>query len=1043
MGNSVTDVEIRSSAWDALSGPGDPPGQAGFGGVVADRLDPSRARPALRSGIEAAELTGVRGTPYVMLRSPDEAGTGYLRLTPEEWQLALLMDGTQTVSRLVAEFARLAGRLAPDQVRRVVADLAANGMLDDLPDDAFHQAPVDQARHSRPAPRRRGLSFAADPLATVLHRAGGRILFSKAVVLVGAVLSLAGLVLFAATWWRGSQSLFLTGGSYFTGALTLVLLTAIAVTLHELGHALATKHAGREVGRAGIAFRHGLPAIHADTSDAWMAGRRARVLVTAAGPATSLALAGVAQLLAVALPAAGPVAFKLAFVWYLHLFLQLNPFLPRDGSRLLMDWLEIPHLRGRGIAWLSARLRGRPPAWSGLDREGKIIALYGILAVLWLVVALNVAWQLWSDRLRGVTTGLWHSGAAGKLLLVAIVLGLCAPVLVPGLRRVGRAVRKARQRAAERDRDADLPRRIAALHHSELGGLPQAALESLAARARWVRPPSGTPLVLSGSAQQAVYVVVEGAVQARKPGDPGGIVRHHVGPGGVVGLADALTGRSMALDWFTAGTTLLAVPTAAVATVIGPLPGPPPAERAEAEALFADTPALAGLAGDERLALIASAHPVGLPAGAPVILAGPTHAVVVESGVVAMPDGVELRRGTLIGPVGDGSPGAVAETRTPSRLWIIPDAAGLPPLVGDPRRIAGGGVPVSGMATGEAYPPLAAPPGPPEHGEDHDTDRRFERRMWSAALLVALGAVGITAVSFAPAPAWAEMPTDRAMLVADEGTLTATVDGVGVDLAAGDRRYVDEGALIEVPKGATARVTFSGGGAVVFCGGSKAKLGDLRVDGDRDLTPHGSLTVRGGRVLADTASTSGAYEPLVLDVTRPADVVTNLGAAWFAVDPETVAIAAGRVYVDGTPTMANVTSLSCSDGVPVEPPAGTPSAAPSDQPSVPPTSVPPTPSGSPSAPASPSPTEEDDEPVAPTADPTTTAPADDPEPEPEPSRTTSSPRPTFTRPTSRPTPSRTTPAPAPTTTPATSSPPTESSASASAAASASASGQSS
>ncbi|WP_305785265.1 cyclic nucleotide-binding protein [Symbioplanes lichenis] len=1037
----MTDVEIRSSAWDALSGPGDTPGPAGFGGVVADRLDPSRARPALRSGIEAAELTGVRGTPYVMLRSPDEAGSGYLRLTPEEWQLALLMDGTQTVSRLVAEFARLAGRLAPDQVRRVVADLAANGMLDELPDDAFHQAPVDQARHSRPAPRRRGLSFAADPLVTFLHRAGGRILFSKAVVLVGAVLSLAGLVLFAATWWRGSRPLFLTGGSYLAGALTLILLAAIAVMLHELGHALATKHAGREVGRAGIALRSG-PAIYADTSDAWMAGRGARVRVTAAGPATSLALAGVVQLLAVALPAAGPVAFKLAFVWYLHLFLQLNPFLDRDGSRLLMDWLEIPHLRGRGLAWLSARLRGRPPAWSGLDREGKIIALYGILAVLWTVVALNMAWQLWSDRLRGVTTGLWHGSAGGKLLLVVIVLGLCAPVLVPGIKRLGRTVRKARQRAAERDRDADLPRRIAALHHSELGGLPQAALESLAARARWIRPPSGTPLVVSGSAQQAVYVVVEGAVQARKPGDPGGIVRHHVGPGGVVGLADALTGRSMALDWFTAGTTLLAVPTAAVATVIGPLPGPPPAERAEAEALFADTPALAGLAGDERLALIASAHPVGLPAGAPVILAGPTHAVVVESGVVAMPDGVELRRGTLIGPVGDGSPGAVAETRTPSRLWIIPDAAGLPPLVGDPRRIAGGGVPVSGMATGAAYPPLAAPPGPPEHGESYDTDRRFERRMWSAALLVALGAVGITAVSFAPAPAWAEMPADRAMLVTDEGTLTATVDGTGVDLAAGERRYVEAGALIEVPKGATGRVTFPGGGAVVFCGGSKAKLGDLRVDGGRQLTPHGALTVRGGRVLADTASTSGAYEPLVLDVTRPADVVTNLGASWFAVDPEAVAIAAGRVYVDGTPTMANVTSLSCSDGVPVEPPAGTPSATPGASPSAPPTSVPPSPSASASPSSSPTPVETE-ETEAPAPDPTTTT-TRAPEPEPEPTRTTSSPRPTFTRPTSRPAPTRTTPAPAPTSTSAPT-PPTESSASASASAqaSASASGQSS
>ena len=148
--------------------------------------------------------------------------------------------------------------------------------------------------------------------------------------------------------------------------------------------------------------------------------------------------------------------------------------------------------------------------------------------------------------------------------------------------------------------------------HSDLGGLPEPALAGLAARARWLHPPTGQQIVVAGGSQSAVFVVVDGALQARAPGDPGGTIRHHVGPGGVVGLANALTGRATALNWHTAGTTLLSVPTATVATVVGPLPGPPPNDRAEAEALFADTPALAALAGDERLALVA-AVPSGRP----------------------------------------------------------------------------------------------------------------------------------------------------------------------------------------------------------------------------------------------------------------------------------------------------------------------------------------------------------------------------------------------------------------------------------------------
>jgi len=1017
----VTYVETRTSVWEALAGraPGEPTGPAdpGLWGAVVDRLNPARAKPVLRAGIEAAELTSVRGAAYVMLRSPDDGDRAcYLRLTPEEWQLAQMMDGTHTVARLVAEFARLAGRLAPDQVRRVVADLAGNRMLDELPMDAFRPL---QELERKPLPRRVGsgvlaaargrrmLVFDVDRVITALYRGGGRFLFTRAAAIVMSVIALAGLGLFVTTWWQGSEAVFLTNGSYLLGAVVLLLLNVLALATHELGHALATKHAGREVPAAGLLVYFGIPSVFVDTTDVWMAGRRARMLVTAAGPATGLVLAGSMQLVGFAVPALAPLAFKLAFAWYLNVLFNLNPFLALDGYYLLMDWLEIPNLRGRGLAWVSSRLRRRPPAWGGLDREGRIVALYGVLALLWLAVAVNLAYRIWADRVAGLITGLWHSGAGGKVLLLLVVAGLCAPLVYLATGWLARTWRHFRQRAAEKRREADAPRRLAALRASDLGGLPEAALAGLAARARWVRPPSGTQMVVAGSAQQAVYVVVDGAMRARKPGDPGGAIRHHVGAGGVVGLANALTGRATSLDWHTAGTTLLAVPTATVATVVGPLPGPPPADRAEAEALFADTPALAGLAGDARLALIASAHPVDLEPGAPVILPGPTHAVVVESGVIAMPDGVELRRGTLIGPVGDGSPGMVAQTRTPTRLWIIPDASDLPPLVGAPGQSvapaagADGAAAARGVHSAGAYPPLAAPPGPPDGTEDPDVDRRFERRMWWLVLLLLLLSLLLTALNFVPGPAWAEMARDRALLTADRGTLTATVDGRAVRLAEGDRRYVAEGARIEVPAEAAGRLTFQGGSATLLCAGTRAEVGPLATDAGRTRVPHGALTLTGGRVLADTGSTRDAYEPLRLTVNATPGAVTNSGAAWFAVDPGAVTVATGRVYLAGTPVMADVTSLSCGDGVPVEPPAGSPSQSPSDLPSDPPAV---TPSLTPSS--------------APTTEPTTV-----PQPTTDPV-TPQQPIPTTTRATTRPPAPPTTPRPSTPSTPRPSTPST-------------------
>ena len=79
------------------------------------------------------------------------------------------------------------------------------------------------------------------------------------------------------------------------------------------------------------------------------------------------------------------------------------------------------------MRWIGARLRRRPPGFGALDTEGRLVALYGILAVLWVAIAANVAYRVWSDRVAGLVTGLWHGGWGARLLLVAVVAGLGVP----------------------------------------------------------------------------------------------------------------------------------------------------------------------------------------------------------------------------------------------------------------------------------------------------------------------------------------------------------------------------------------------------------------------------------------------------------------------------------------------------------------------------------------------------------------------------------------------------------------------------------------
>src|SRR5262249_4845033 len=157
----------------------------------------------------------------------------------------------------------------------------------------------------------------------------------------------------------------------------------------------------------------------------------------------------------------------------------------------------------------------------------------------------------------------------------------------------------------------------------------------------------------------------------------------------------------------------------AVAAVVGPVGGGSHSTAAEAEALFAEAPALSGLSYEDLLGLSTAAVPLALAPGANLTLNGPDEALLLISGVIAMPDGQELGRGTLIGPAGVDHPGTVAVARTPVRVFVLPAVSGLPLLLGaTPRAVADsearlpGRAPVFGVHPPVAYPPLAGPPGP-------------------------------------------------------------------------------------------------------------------------------------------------------------------------------------------------------------------------------------------------------------------------------------------------------------------------------------------
>jgi putative peptide zinc metalloprotease protein len=285
---------------------------------------------------------------------------------------------------------------------------------------------------------------------------------------------------------------------------------------------------------------------------------------------------------------------------------------------------------------------------------------------------------------------------------------------------------------------------------------------------------------------------------------------------------------------------------------------------------------------------------------------------------------------------------------------VLPDASDLPPLVGATHR-PGSPMPVTsvnrglrpGAPGGGIYPPLAVPAEPPSEPADPGLDGRFEKRLWWAITTLLVLALLLTAMSFRAGPAWAEMPTDQVRLSVDDGQVKALIDGEKVSLSSGATRYLRTSDQVVVAGDALAWLTFKGGAVARLCSGARVEIGAVDTGAGRHQTPSGTVKVDAGRLVANTSSISGAYEPLKLTVIRTKGAVVSSGNASFVVEPQTATAASGNV-TEGGSAVPRTNAVGCGDVVPESSPAqdgveapfpddsGVPSADVTVEPSLPP-----------------------------------------------------------------------------------------------------------
>jgi putative peptide zinc metalloprotease protein len=506
--------------------------------VLARALSPVEDRPRLAPGLESACYTTRSGADYVVVHNP--AARAYARLDPREFELLPLMDGQHSVKELVIAYYQRHGVLALARVAGLVRLLQQQTFLQVSSPLADAYQTLAVRLHGAPH-RSLPSELTTEALDAVLgdaYRSWGHIFFHRVWLMIGLVLGIVGPVLVLLEMAHGRYTLYDMGGSAVLSIALLVVLALVALAIHELGHGLAVKHAGRRIHEAGIRLYFGLPAAFVDTSDIWMAPPRQRLLTAFAGPWTGLVLGGLCAIAAAVAPT-GPIGaflFTAAFVFVVDNLFNFNPLLELDGYYMLIDFLDRPLLRSRALAFVGG------PLWSHLRRrqpltsEERLLAGFGLGSAGYGILAVLLAVRAWEALLLPLVVSSWESGETFRRLgAIALICAIGVPLLLTAVAVVRRVLTPAGDwlawlggRAAEhRHREA-----LATLRAVPLWAeLPAARLLEVARALRTEITNPGAQIVLQGEAGDRFYLVARGAFEVLVDNRP----QVRLGPGDYFG----------------------------------------------------------------------------------------------------------------------------------------------------------------------------------------------------------------------------------------------------------------------------------------------------------------------------------------------------------------------------------------------------------------------------------------------------------------------------------------------------------------------------
>jgi len=397
-------------------------------------------------------VPGAGETRYVLRNNT----TGrYLQVTERDRFVWEQLDGEHTLRDLVFAYAAEFHQLALPRIRQLLVQLTGAGLL-----AGSEPQPAGSLSRRHRVGRRLLLSLikmevsigGIDGFFGWLYRHLGWRFFTRTGVIAMWGVVIVGLMSFIKA--LSVRKLFDIGSGGIWGVVAMIVGYVLALSIHESAHALATKSYNRQVRRGGLMIMMAMPFAFVETTDMWLEGKRARVIVSLAGPFATAALAGACAIVTVLAPTAlvATIFMHVALGLYINTLFNFNPLIPLDGYYALADWLGMPRLREEAGAYF------RRGFWSDLVRVRNPLRwrwglfLYGLVSTVGTFGFLGLGVMTWNSRLGGVV----HTHVHPPFDTVVIVLGILLIVFPVWFGPVSRIIRWWKRRGQREVGDVEM-----------------------------------------------------------------------------------------------------------------------------------------------------------------------------------------------------------------------------------------------------------------------------------------------------------------------------------------------------------------------------------------------------------------------------------------------------------------------------------------------------------------------------------------------------------------------------------------------------------